>query len=552
LRAQAAAKNKFQRAEAKLRHVERQRQIAELEAVSLQRWEKAQAEQAKVLAMKRAAAKAKKAEDAARLTAYEARLARAAAARQAEAEAEAHLRAVAAAESARYARLSAAQQAAIRKTERDGRRRERQVQQVAKAAADYEDEELDLRPQLRSELEPMRLTALQRRAVEAGVSDDVLDDALDSDDPKASLTAAIVVAAAEAAQARAAARASHERAQLERAKKIAARGNRRAAAARVSAARAMDRRAELKAKKHQDLEERERRAGRRARAQEHRTARRLMEEQWDQAKTQMVQQQQTQQPPPPLHADESLPMGAEGLRTVDEADVSGQEEQQGLCAQAAALLESLGPTVAIEDAKEDEISEEERAQMEGNADNIDFEMLNEKGSILTLVKYTIVASVRPVICRQLELIAGSEEDAPEPEQHRALLSCLLEMIEGDESSSVCAAEALHALEAAVAWPARIAEQQAQAAAAAAAERRAAEELQELQENLARIASERAALEAERDDLAATDGAAAELEAQAAEEPLQMELRQQEAAEARRKLGNGMSARRSLLALDQTY
>jgi hypothetical protein len=74
----------------------------------------------------------------------------------------------------------------------------------------------------------------------------------------------------------------------------------------------------------------------------------------------------------------------------------------------------------------------------------------------------------------------------------------------------------------------------------------------VQENLARIASERAALEAERDDLAATDGAAAELEAQAAEEPLQMELRQQEAAEARRKLGNGMSARRSLLALDQTY
>ena len=36
------------------------------------------------------------------------------------------------------------------------------------------------------------------------------------------------------------------------------------------------------------------------------------------------------------------------------------------------------------------------------------------------------------------------------------------------------------------------------------------------------------------------------------ETLQMELRQQEAAEARRKLGNGMSARRSLLALDQTY
>ena len=38
----------------------------------------------------------------------------------------------------------------------------------------------------------MRLTALQRRAADSGVSDAALDDALDSDDPKASLIAAIV------------------------------------------------------------------------------------------------------------------------------------------------------------------------------------------------------------------------------------------------------------------------------------------------------------------------------------------------------------------------
>ena len=46
--------------------------------------------------------------------------------------------------------------------------------------------------ELRSELHSMRLTALQRRAADSGVSDAALDDALDSDDPKASLITAIV------------------------------------------------------------------------------------------------------------------------------------------------------------------------------------------------------------------------------------------------------------------------------------------------------------------------------------------------------------------------
>eukprot|EP01045_Picozoa_sp_COSAG04_P012082 COSAG04_NODE_800_length_10199_cov_36.147327_1_plen_2772_part_10 len=45
---------------------------------------------------------------------------------------------------------------------------------------------------LRSELQSMRLTALQKRAVSEGVSADVVDDAMDGDDPKASLIALIV------------------------------------------------------------------------------------------------------------------------------------------------------------------------------------------------------------------------------------------------------------------------------------------------------------------------------------------------------------------------
>eukprot|EP01045_Picozoa_sp_COSAG04_P003104 COSAG04_NODE_122_length_24803_cov_180.609415_6_plen_2065_part_01 len=46
--------------------------------------------------------------------------------------------------------------------------------------------------ELRMELEVMRLTALQKRAVAEGVSSDAVDDAMDSDDPKASLVSLIV------------------------------------------------------------------------------------------------------------------------------------------------------------------------------------------------------------------------------------------------------------------------------------------------------------------------------------------------------------------------
>eukprot|EP01044_Picomonas_judraskeda_P009565 COSAG03_NODE_1170_length_4662_cov_33.560596_2_plen_715_part_01 len=55
--------------------------------------------------------------------------------------------------------------------------------------------------ELRSELDSMRLTALQRRAADCGVSDTALDDAMDSEDPKASLITAIVGQEAESASA---------------------------------------------------------------------------------------------------------------------------------------------------------------------------------------------------------------------------------------------------------------------------------------------------------------------------------------------------------------
>jgi male-specific lethal 1 len=45
---------------------------------------------------------------------------------------------------------------------------------------------------LRSELEEMRLTALQKRAVSEGVSADAVDGAMDGDDPKSSLVALII------------------------------------------------------------------------------------------------------------------------------------------------------------------------------------------------------------------------------------------------------------------------------------------------------------------------------------------------------------------------
>jgi hypothetical protein len=54
--------------------------------------------------------------------------------------------------------------------------------------------------ELRSELLPLRLVALQRRALQEGVSEAPIDDAIDSEDPKAALIALIVTAAADAAR----------------------------------------------------------------------------------------------------------------------------------------------------------------------------------------------------------------------------------------------------------------------------------------------------------------------------------------------------------------
>ena len=131
------------------------------------------------------------------------------------------------------------------------------------------------------------------------------------------------------------------------------------------------------------------------------------------------------------------------------------------------------------------ISEEERDQMERNAGNIDFEILNENGSIMTLIKYTVISSVRPHICRQLELIAKSENNLPDPAQHCALLRCLMNLANEDDT---CSGEALKALQAAVGWPARIKQHNQDT-----------EELRTLRQKLQTIEQERKALE-EQDDL----------------------------------------------------
>jgi hypothetical protein len=155
--------------------------------------------------------------------------------------------------------------------------------------------------------------------------------------------------------------------------------------------------------------------------------------------------------------------------------------QASLMERAAELIEDL--LQRCEEDTVENISEEERVQMERNADNIDFDMLNTTGSLLTLIKYTILGSVRPVICRQLERIANSENELPEPAQHCALLRCLVDIAQDDTSS----VEALNALHAAVSWPARLQQQEQDA-----------EELQVLREKLQTIARERKALEEQTD------------------------------------------------------
>ena len=148
--------------------------------------------------------------------------------------------------------------------------------------------------------------------------------------------------------------------------------------------------------------------------------------------------------------------------------------------QAAMLIDNL--LQRCEEDTVENISEEERVQMERNADNIDFDMLNTQGSLATLIKYTILTSVRPVICRQLELIARTEDELPEPAQQCALLRCLINLANEDEA---CRMEALNALHAAVSWQARLQQHEQEA-----------EELQLLREKLQTIAREREALEAE--------------------------------------------------------
>jgi hypothetical protein len=259
----------------------------------------------------------------------------------------------------------------------------------------------------------------------------------------------------------------------EHTKQLAARNQRRAAAARVGATRRAQVEEERAARKTQLQEERERRSARRARVCEHVAARRLMEERWaaaQAAKERMRTADQEHQ----SDAAVSIPAAGE----------ASHASKGSLMESAAVLLDEL-----LQDCEEDtvqNISEEERVQMESNADNIDFEMLDAKGSISTLIKYTVLASVRPVICGQLEFIASSEKELPEPAQHCALLRCLVKLANEDESCSVAALSALHE---AVSWPARIKQQE-----------QAAEELHLLRKKLDAIAREREALEAETDVL----------------------------------------------------
>ena len=257
-------------------------------------------------------------------------------------------------------------------------------------------------------------------------------------------------------------------------KQLDARNQRRAAAARVAATRRAQVEEERAANKHQLQEQRERRSARRARVCEHMEARRLMEERWaaaQAAKTTLRTANQEHQ--------------SDATVSISAASKASQYASKGsLMESADVLLDEL-----LQDCEEDtiqNISEEERAQMEANADNIDFEILDAKGSIATLIKYTVLATVRPIICRQLEFIASSEKELPEPAQHCALLRCLVKLANEDESCSVAALSALHAV---VSWAARIKQQE-----------QAAVELHSLRMKLDAIAHERKALEAVTDVL----------------------------------------------------
>jgi hypothetical protein len=288
------------------------------------------------------------------------------------------------------------------------------------------------------------------------------------------LLSATAAAAADEAGLQPASIARLERAgREEHTKQLAARKQRRAAAARVEATRKAQIERDRVARKTMSQQERERRSARRARVHEHMEARRLMEQRWAAAKAEKgtlptVDQERNRKNDP--------------TRTTVAASTGYKlTSQASLMERAAELIEDL--LQRCEEDTVENISEEERVQMERNADNIDFDMLNTTGSLLTLIKYTILGSVRPVICRQLERIANSENELPEPAQHCALLRCLVDIAQDDTSS----VEALNALHAAVSWPARLQQQEQDA-----------EELQVLREKLQTIARERKALEEQTD------------------------------------------------------
>lgn len=403
------AQARIKRAQVKLQTLERHRQIAETEAAAIQRWELAQVEQEKVVALRRAERKRKVAADAARETKHAARLARASAA-------------------------------------------------LAGIAED----------------------GAKRRKARAVLAARVLRESQKEEE-------AAAVAVAEAAAERAAAIARWEESELARVKKMAARENRKAAAARVAATRASRKHEERKGQKKEEKEERERKAARKARMRDHVDARRLMEERWGVAKAEM-RAAAAQEVRPVVQ--EQAPGGA----TKPVAPVSA--EQKGLRQRAADLLSELPPPEATP-----EVDEEEREQMERNADNIEFEALNESGSILTLLKYTIISHIRSVLCIQLEHVCSTEEELPEPEQQSALLKRLLEL----EEDGSCPVESAAALQAAMAWPERVAEQRERAAAEAEAEAAAEDQLRVLTGQLATIAAERQALEAEAEGMADAEG-----------------------------------------------
>lgn len=82
---------------------------------------------------------------------------------------------------------------------------------------------------------------------------------------------------------------------------------------------------------------------------------------------------------------------------------------------------------------EEEMSELERDQMEANAGNIEFEQLNDVGSIPTLLKYSSVPAILGDVLDQIVAIADAAEEVPDQGVWQQLLVRVLALGEGEGS-----------------------------------------------------------------------------------------------------------------------